>query len=178
MSTRANTPRPAKRQTRLSEEVRRTAQVIEQSRDIVRKAVNPHGALHDGKPLIHKATRIDERALNAVLAGMNMTDANKDRVRGVLVDGKSMREVASSDAVSPELVSATVRRVRAKLHGNLPPSTFVTASLTLPLVWAEELRGLSDLIHNMRNEALRATILKAVQKAITAAKTKALDDDE
>jgi hypothetical protein len=135
-------------------------------------------ALHDGKPLIHKATRIDEAALNAVLADMKMSELNKDRVRGVLVDGKSMREVASSDAVSPELVSASVRRVRAKLYGNLPPSTFVTASLSLPLVWAEELRGLADLIHNMNNEALRAVILKEVQKAITAAKTKALNDDE
>jgi hypothetical protein len=141
----------------------------------------PHkrpAALHDGKPLVHKATRIDARVLDAVLAEMKMTDANKDRVRAVLVDGVSMREVASADAVSPELVSASVRRVRAKLHGNLPPSTFITASLTLPIVWAEELRGLADLIHNLRSEVLRDAILKDVQKAMTLAKTKALDEDK
>jgi hypothetical protein len=134
-------------------------------------------ALHDGRPLVHKATRIDARALEAVLAEMKMTEANKNRVRAVLVDGVSMREVASSDAVSPELVSASVRRVRAKMHGNLPPSTFITASMTLPLVWAEELRGLADLIHNMRDDSLRAAILKDVQKAFTSAKTKALNED-
>jgi hypothetical protein len=135
-------------------------------------------ALHDGKPMVHKATRIDPRALDAVLADMKMTEANKNRVRAVLVDGVSMREVANSDAVSPELVSASVRRVRAKMHGNLPPSTLITASMTLPLVWAEELRGLADLIHVMNNEAVRSSILKDVQKALIVAKTKALDADK
>jgi DNA-binding CsgD family transcriptional regulator len=132
--------------------------------------------LHDGKPVVHKAVRIEAAALDAVMAEMKLTDANKIRVRAVLVDGLPMREVARSNAVSAELVSATVRRVRAKLHGNLPPDTFVTVSITLPLVIAEELRGLSDLLVTMRNQAYRQKILKDVQKAITVAKTKALDE--
>jgi DNA-binding CsgD family transcriptional regulator len=134
--------------------------------------------LHDGKPVVHKAVRIEAAALDAVMAEMKLTDANKIRVRAVLVNGLSMREVARSDDVSPELVSATVRRVRAKLHGNLPPWSFVTVSLTLPLVLAEELRGFTDELATMNDVELRLKVLKNVQKAIAQAKLNILDSDD
>lgn len=142
----------------------------------VSKQQAPEAApLHDRAPLVSKAVRIDAAALDTVLAQLSMTDDNKRRVRAYLVDGLSMRAIAASDRVSPELVSASVRRVRTKMQTCLNPWAFVTVPLTLPLTLAEEMRGLSDLLAQLGDPAAAQAILKDVHRAITVAKTKVFD---
>lgn len=131
-------------------------------------------ALHDGKSLLSKAVRVDAGALEAVLAGINMTDDNKARARAVLVDGRTMRDVAREGQVSAELVSSVVRRVRAQLTANVSPWTMVTVPLTLPLTLAEELRGFVDAVSKLSDQARAEALLRDVLKATAVAKAQAL----
>ena len=119
--------------------------------------------------------RIDKAALDDVLVQLAMTPENKRHVCAYLVSGESMRAIATREGVSPELVSASVRRVRAKMQTLLNPWAFVTVPLTLPLGLAEELRGLSDLLAQLDDPDAAQAILKDVYRAITVAKTKVLD---
>jgi len=134
----------------------------------------PAAALHDGKSLLSKAVRVASEDLERVLAGLNMTDDNKARARAVLVDGRSMRDVAREDQVSAELVSSVVRRVRAQLVANASPWTMVTVPLTLPLTLAEELRGFVDAVSKLDDQARAESLLRDVLKATALAKAQAL----
>lgn len=147
------------------------------TRKVFKRAPSNPAPLHDGAPLVSKAVRIDAAALDNVLAQLLMTEDNKRRVRAYLVDGHSMRAIADAGGVSPELVSASVRRVRIKMQTLLNPWAFVTVPLTLPLALAEELRGLSDLLAKLDDADTAQAILKDVQRAVTIAKTKVLDAD-
>lgn len=131
-------------------------------------------ALHDGKSLLSKAVRVDADALDAVLAGINMTEDNKARARAVLVHGRTMRDVAREGQVSAELVSSVVRRVRAQLTANVSPWTMVTVPLTLPLTLAEELRGFVDAVSKLGDQARAESLLRDVLKATALAKAQAL----
>lgn len=147
------------------------------SKTPVKQLVRREGAaaaLHDGKSLLSKAVRVDAEALEAVLAGINMTDDNKARARAVLVDGRTMRDVAREDQVSAELVSSVVRRVRAQLTANVSPWTMVTVPLTLPLTLAEELRGFVDAVSKLSDQARAEALLREVLKATALAKAQAL----
>jgi len=134
----------------------------------------PAAALHDGKSLLSKAVRVGAEDLERVLAGLNMTDDNKARARAVLVEGRSMRDVAREDQVSAELVSSVVRRVRAQLMANASPWTMVTVPLTLPLTLAEELRGFVDAVFKLEDQAQAEGLLRDVLKATALAKAQAL----
>jgi hypothetical protein len=140
---------------------------------LVRRA-RAAAALHDGKSLLSKAVRVDAEALETVLAGINMTADNKARARAVLVDGRTMRDVAREDHVSAELVSSVVRRVRAQLTANVSPWTMVTVPLTLPLTLAEELRGFVDAVSKLGDQARAESLLRDVLKATALAKAQAL----
>lgn len=148
-----------------------------ESKAPVKQLVRREGAaaaLHDGKSLLSKAVRVDAEALEAVLAGINMTDDNKARARAVLVDGQTMRDVAREDQVSAELVSSVVRRVRAQLTANVSPWTMVTVPLTLPLTLAEELRGFVDAVSKLSDQRRAEALLREVLKATALAKAQAL----
>jgi len=147
------------------------------SRAPVKQLVRREGAaaaLHDGKSLLSKAVRIEAEALEQVLAGINMTDDNKARARAVLVEGRTMRDVAREDQVSAELVSSVVRRVRAQLTANVSPWTMVTVPLTLPLTLAEELRGFVDAVSKLADQSRAEALLREVLKATALAKAQAL----
>lgn len=127
------------------------------------------------EPLINKVTRMRLTDLDIVLATMRMNDDNKRRVREYLVDGKSMREIAAQDGCSPELVSSAVNRVRIQLNKSISPWAFTTIALTLPLTLAEELRGLSDGLSQMKDNDRANHILKDVLRAVALAKMEMID---
>ena len=116
--------------------------------------------------------------LDAFLAEMRIHEDNKRRVSEYLVDGKSMREIAAEHGCSPELVSSAVNRVRLRLNKSINPWAFTSISLTLPFTLAEELRGLSDALSQMKDTESANLILKDVLRAITPAKVKVNDHDQ
>lgn len=126
-------------------------------------------------PLINKVTRMRLSDLDEVLTPMRMNDANKRRVREYLVEGKSMREIATQDECSPELVSSAVNRVRIQLNKSVNPWAFTTIALTIPLTLAEELRGLCDGLAQMDDTDQANHILKDVLRAVALAKMKMID---
>lgn len=127
-------------------------------------------------PMVNRIERMGLEDLNAVLKGMpRLNESNKQRVREYLVEGKTMRAIAEAHSCSPELVRSAVARVRLQLNKSLGAWTYVTVSLTLPLMVAEELRGFSDSLAQMQDPEAANAIMKGVLRELSVAKTRIID---
>lgn len=109
--------------------------------------------------------------LEQALSGMSrMEEQTKDRMRAYFVGGMSMPEIAARDGVRVEAVANAVRRVRDAMESEASPWQPVQATMTLPLVLAQELQALSDELVRMPNRGDADNALKPVLGAIVKAR--------
>ena len=116
--------------------------------------------------------------LEAVLANMPRTsDATKTQLREYFVEGLAVPEIAARHGSAVGQVHNAVRYARAALVEQMSPWSFVSVTITLPILLAQELQTLSNQLVQLKkrdvaDEQLGTLIytIDKIQKKIASSK--------
>jgi hypothetical protein len=138
-------------------------------------SVMPSMARPLADPVIVRARSED---LEAVLKQMPRTvEATKTRLREYFVDGLTMHEIAERHQCAVPQVHNAVRHARAALAAQMSPWSYVSVTITVPILLAQELQSLSGQLARLKKReaadehlgALIYTIAK-IQEKIASSK--------
>jgi predicted DNA-binding protein YlxM (UPF0122 family) len=90
--------------------------------------------------------------LEDVLMNMpRIADATKVRLREYFVDGLSMHEIADRHGCAVSQVHNAVRHTRVALAARMSPWNYVSATITVPILLAQELQTMSDQLAQLKD---------------------------